>query len=358
MKRLNYCWIVAAFSMLAVACQNDAELASETKDLVIESQLQLPEDAPQFVVELHEYLKENTEDIEGRNDDLSVYEYLCFKEDLSTFKTVIELIPGLRMILSTPQLPVTVFAPTNDAFQEFLAANGFADLADVPKPLLNQVVANHVLIGRKDVEWLHDYMKTLAYANCDVRGRLNIFTEVIDPNNAIINGMVNIIRGNQFVGKGFVHVVDKVIAPSTVLDFALNDPQFSTLAQALTCPNLGVNFVEALMTEGGVFTIFAPTNEAFDALAQTLGVASVCDIPAETLTTVLAYHVKPGVSVTASMLARGKELHTLADGLKLNSELDGTQVKIVAGSSTATVVSPDRQANNGIIHGIDTVLLP
>ncbi|MEM6696950.1 MAG: fasciclin domain-containing protein [Bacteroidota bacterium] len=357
MKKLNYFLFLAAVLLFASSCQEENAI-QESVVTPASTELTVPSDAPEFVLELQEYLKNASQDeVEGRSDELSIYRYLCFKPDLSIFKTVVESVRGLQLILDNPLLPATVFAPTNDAFVTFLADNGFASLEEVPQGLLNQVVANHIILGRKDVEWLHDYMKTLAYADCEVRGRLNIFTEVVDPNNAIINGMVNIVRGNQFVGRGFVHVVDKVIAPSTIVDFVASDSQFSTLLQAVTCPSLQGAILNALTAEGAEFTLFAPTNEAFDDLAAALGVSSVCDIPAETLATVLAYHVKPA-SLAASTLARGFELKTLADGLTLRSELDGTQVKIVANASTATVIAPNLQANNGVVHGIDTVLLP
>jgi len=357
MKKLNHLLTLLAILIVVSSCQEETAI-QESISTPAQTQLSVPDDAPDFVLELEDYLKNASQgDVEGRSDELSVYQYLCFKPDLSIFKTVIESVRGLQLILDNPLLPATVFAPTNEAFVAFLVDNGFASLDEVPQRLINQIVANHIILGRKDVEWLHDYMKTLAYADCDVRGRLNIFTEVIDPNNAIINGMVNIVRGNQFVGRGFVHVVDKVIAPSTIVDFVANDPQFSTLLQAVTCPSLQGAILEALTAPDAEFTLFAPTNAAFDELAAALGVSSVCDIPAETLATVLSYHVKPA-SLAASTLARGVELKTLADGLTLQSELDGTQVKIVGNASTATVIAPNLQANNGVVHGIDTVLLP
>ncbi|MEM9884425.1 MAG: fasciclin domain-containing protein [Bacteroidota bacterium] len=361
MKKLSYSLSLFLCLVLSISCEKENTALPVQIQENTNEQMQLPEDAPDFVVELYDYLLASMDDdaeVEGRSDDLSVYEYLCFKPDLSIFKTVIDAVPGLRLILSNPVLPVTVFAPTNQAFADFLAANGFASLDEVPFTVLNQVVANHILLGRKDVEWLKMYMKTLAYADCDVRGRLDIYTEVIDANTAVINGMVNIIRGNQFVGRGFVHVVDKVIAPSTLVDFATSDPRFSTLVEALTCPNLGIDFLGALTSEGGVFTIFAPTNDAFADLASALGVSSVCEIPAETLTTVLAYHVKAGASLYSSQLTQGRTLKTLAEGLTLDTALDGTTLTIIGGSSTANVVIANVQANNGMIHAIDTVLLP
>ncbi|MEM1327846.1 MAG: fasciclin domain-containing protein [Bacteroidota bacterium] len=356
MKKLSYLFI-GLFALFTVACEQDN---TDLKETELQAQIQLPKDAPAFVVELYDYLLEQGADqaVEVRNENQSVYEYLTFKPELSSFKAAVDRIPGLRLILSNGLLPVTVFVPTNEAFATFLAENGLASLDDVPQALLNQVISNHILLGAIDVEWLKMYQKTLAYADCDVRGRLNIYSEMIDPRNAIINGDVNIVRGNLFVGRSFVHVVDKVIEPSTVVDFATSDPRFSTLVEALTCPNLGIDFLGALTTEGNVFTIFAPTNDAFDKLAAELGVSSVCDIPAETLTQVLAYHVKLGASVASIRLSSGVELTTLLEGETLVSEVDGTDLNIVGNNSTGTVVIPNVQANNGVIHAIDMVLLP
>lgn len=356
MKKLNYLFI-GLFALFAVACES--ENAALT-DAVPSTQLELPADAPEFVLELHDYLMSQQEEtvIETRNENQSVYEFLSFKPEYSSFKAAVDRIPGLRLILSNGLLPVTVFVPTNGAFATFLAENGLSSLDDVPQALLNQVVANHILLGAVDVEWLKMYMKTLAYADCNVQGRLNIYAEMIDPRNAIINGDVNIVRGNLFVGRSFVHVVDKVIAPATLVQFATSDPRFSTLVEALTCPDLGIDFLGALTTEGNVFTIFAPTNDAFAALAAELGVSSVCDIPAETLTNVLAYHVKLGASVASVQMTSGVTLNPLLEGETLTTEVNGTDLDIVGNNSTGTVVIPNVQANNGIIHAIDAVLLP
>jgi len=355
MKKLNYLFLVFVFSLTFLGCEKNAVEPIST----IESfrTVKLPTDAPDWVKEIAAYAIANPETLESRNEKLSVYKYLTYKPELKLFLQAVDRIPGLTLLLQNYLLPVTVFAPTNDGFNTFLAENGFASINDVPVAILSRILSNHIILGKKDIEWLDEYMKTLAYADCNVRGRISIYVDVIDPRNAIINGDVKVIKGNQIVGAGFVHWVDKVIGLSKVLDFALNDPNFSILSQALTCPGLSTDFVSALSSDGP-FTIFAPTNQAFQNLFAALGVSSVCEIPAETLETVLKYHVKPGASIVASMLAREKELHTLADGLFLRSELDGTTIKIIANNSTAKVVLGDLQGNNGVIHAIDTVLLP
>ncbi|NJL75074.1 MAG: hypothetical protein HC892_08615 [Saprospiraceae bacterium] len=302
MRKSSYVVLVFMFSLIFVGCERNEVAPTSTESF---KSIQLLQDTPDWVKELAVYAIDNEQPLEARNEQLNVYRYLTFKPELRLFLQAVDKIPGLSLLLKNQLLPVTVFAPVNEAFIAFLAENGFASLDEVPLDVLSRVLSNHIILGKKDIEWLDEYMKTLAYADCNVRGRLSIYVDVIDPRNAIVNGDVNVIKGNQIVGAGFVHWVDKVIGLSTVLDFALNDPNFSILVEALTCPTLSTDFVGALSGDGP-FTIFAPTNQAFQNLFAALGVTSVCEIPAETLETVLKYHVKPGASIVASMLAREK----------------------------------------------------
>ncbi|WP_410509539.1 fasciclin domain-containing protein [Methanosarcina hadiensis] len=98
----------------------------------------------------------------------------------------------------------------------------------------------------------------------------------------------------------------------------------------------------------GTYTVFAPTNEAFDALPE----GTLEDLSEEELTEVLTYHVVEG-EYMASDLESGQTLTTVQTGT-LPVSITDNEVTI----GTANVVEPDIIANNGIIHGIDEVLLP
>lgn len=336
------------------ACQEDSDLdLAEPQNALL-----LPDDAPTFVKELAHHLETSMSEgaIESRSDELSIYEYVGFKPNLSIFKAAVDRTPGLKLLLENPFLSITAFVPNNDAFVQFLADNGLSSLDDVPQILLNQVLANHIILSRKDVDWLESYMRTLANADCNVGGKLNIFTEVLNPREAIINGSVNIVEGNLFVGRSFVHVVDKVIAPSKVDDFITADPQFSILAEALNWLDMGI---EDIVAENGfeTFTLFAPTNDAFQPLLDELGLGSVCDINISVLTEILALHVKPGASVPSVQLIRGTTLPTLA-GIDITTERMDKDIIVNGPTNSAKVVIRELQANNGIIHAIDDVLLP
>jgi uncharacterized surface protein with fasciclin (FAS1) repeats len=131
----------------------------------------------------------------------------------------------------------------------------------------------------------------------------------------------------------------------TIVDIAAGNEDFSTLVTAVTAAEL----VETLAGEGP-FTVFAPTNAAFDKLPEGT-LESVLADP-EQLTSILTYHVVPGkvmaediVNVTSVTTVQGQD----------------ATVKVVEGEvmiNDAKVVAPDIEASNGVIHVIDTVLLP
>jgi len=352
--------LAVSLIVLSVSCQKDYDfsqpevkvnLPSESVLHMISATADLPYEAPQTV--------------EARND-LSIIDYFEFKPEFSVFLQAINRLPGLALVLDNPLIQVTVFAPENDAFNAFLSANGFASVDEVPLDVLNQLLSYHVLLGRMDIDWFKSYMGTLAYADCENGGRLDIYAEVIDPRNAVLNGFVNITRGNLFVGRSFVHVIDQVLPLPMLPDFITLDPNFSMLVDALVRVDLSTDFIIALLAEGP-FTVFAPTNEAFQALLDTNpDWNSVSDIPADVLETVLSYHVVPDQNLALQALSAGRTMETLAtDGmgnaLTLSSSVTETSIQITGGSSTAIILDGIRaeiQSNNGVIHAIDTVLLP
>ena len=132
-----------------------------------------------------------------------------------------------------------------------------------------------------------------------------------------------------------------------IVDIAASNDDFSTLVTAVTAAEL----VDVLKGEGP-FTVFAPTNAAFDALPDGT-VASLLEPESkDALTGILTYHVVPGF-YPASSLAGAKGNIPTAQGGTL--AVDGTNGVTVNG---VNVVTPDIMASNGVIHVIDGVLLP
>jgi transforming growth factor-beta-induced protein len=134
-------------------------------------------------------------------------------------------------------------------------------------------------------------------------------------------------------------------ADQTIVDIAVADGRFTTLVAALQAAEL----VDTLSSDGP-FTVFAPTDDAFAALPEGTVDALLADVPA--LTDVLLYHVVPG-NVPAAEVVTLSSANT-ALGQPVNISFDGTNVKV----NEAQVIITDIQASNGVIHVIDTVLIP
>ena len=144
----------------------------------------------------------------------------------------------------------------------------------------------------------------------------------------------------------------------TIVDIAAADENFSTLVSLVTTAEL----VETLSGEGP-FTVFAPTNAAFEALAEKMGVTM--DELSATLTEdtallakVLTTHVVSGKVMAADTAALdGTEVEMVSGEKATVSSKDGA-VSLTIGESVANVVTADIEASNGVIHVIDIPLLP
>lgn len=153
---------------------------------------------------------------------------------------------------------------------------------------------------------------------------------------------------------------DSVEAGNTIVDIASGNEDFSTLVSALTAANLG----ETLSSEGP-YTVFAPTNDAFAKIDEaTLNGLLAPEQQAE-LARILTYHVVPGETLAADLISQiendddgSLELPTASGGVLNAALVDGNVVLTDANGGTATVVTTDVDASNGVIHIIDTVVMP
>jgi uncharacterized surface protein with fasciclin (FAS1) repeats len=144
-----------------------------------------------------------------------------------------------------------------------------------------------------------------------------------------------------------------------IVDNAVNSKDHTTLVAAVKAAGL----VETLKS-AGPFTVFAPTNEAFDKLPAGTVATLVKPENKATLTKILTYHVLAGKFSAKSIVAaikkgKGKATFTTVQGEKLHASLAGKKVKLTdakGGSSYVTIA--DVNQKNGVIHVIDTVLMP
>ena len=284
----------------------------------------------------------------------TIADFVASNDDYSSLEAALE-VTGLTATLDGTA-NYTVFAPDNDAFAAFLSENGFSDLNDVPTDLLTQVLMNHVQSGMiTSGDLTTGYMESMAVGSASEEN-LSMYIDTSD--GVMINGVSNVVTADVEVDNGIIHAVDAVIGLPDITTFAMADPTFETLVAALTRED-SYTFVETLMMteDPAPFTVFAPTNDAFGALLEELEAESLNDISGDVLASVLSYHVVARANVRSGDLSDGMEVTMLnEDSITVNV---GDTVTLTDSSGrTSTVVATDVQANNGVIHVLDMVLLP
>ncbi|TDT37968.1 putative surface protein with fasciclin (FAS1) repeats [Maribacter spongiicola] len=248
-------------------------------------------------------------------------------------------------LLSDSETDFTVFAPLNSAF------DSFTNPSDND---INNILANHVISGAaaNAASLSNTYFNTAA-TNVD-GDNLSIYVNVDD--GVTLNGTSTVAAADIVATNGIIHAVDMVIDLPSVVTFAIADPNFSSLVGALTAEGQP-DFVSVLSTPTGTepapFTVFAPTNGAF---------ANLAAVPSgEVLTAVLNHHVIAGANIVSGDLSNGLVSPGTLEGDTLTFAIDGDgNVIITDGSGNAGIgiIAVDVQANNGVIHAIDTVMIP
>lgn len=149
---------------------------------------------------------------------------------------------------------------------------------------------------------------------------------------------------------------EEMMEGDTIVDIAAGNEDFSTLVAAVEAAGL----TDALADPDATLTVFAPTNDAFAAALEALGLtAEELLADTETLTAILTYHVLGEVVTSSDIAAAGAEeipVETLSgEELVVTVGDDGT---VGFDGQTAVVTMADLEASNGVIHVIDAVLLP
>ena len=232
--------------------------------------------------------------------------------------------------------PFTVFAPTDDAFAAVDADLLDAALGD-PDGLLTEILNYHIVPGILSASEV-----TAATSLTTAQGG------DIAVAGTVLNGSVNITGTDNFACNGVVHVIDAVLVPElpSIATIA-TDGGFTTLVAALDAAGLVPTFADCAE---GPFTVFAPTDEAFAAALAALDLTAEELLGnTELLTTVLQYHVVPGLVGSAEVI-ESTSLETLqGESIAVNTtELNGS----------VNITGTDNWACNGVVHVIDGVLLP
>jgi len=144
---------------------------------------------------------------------------------------------------------------------------------------------------------------------------------------------------------------DSVEMPKTITEVASSNPDFSILVSALVKADLA-----STLNQSGSFTVFAPTNSAFEQLFADLKVSGLNDLSAETLKPILLYHVLGAKKMSTEITEGYYNSLSPAHGNYVSMLIQASEgVKI---NNSAMVTAADLQGSNGVIHVIDKVLLP
>lgn len=249
---------------------------------------------------------------------------------------------------------LTVFAPTNEAFQ----ASGFADAAAItalPAATVRSVLEYHVLNSTVPAAQIAVGTNTAVgtLAGRDVYITKSSASSGVSVNNA------RVVTADVSADNGVIHVIDRVLMPptQTLLEVAQNNPDFTFLVAAATrAASAEPTIVQALSSSSSAFTVFAPTNNAFMA-AGFSDIAAINAADPGLLAAVVMYHVVPG-RVFSPTLSSGNVTAASGDVLEVDVNNGVTLTGSGNNNQPSRVVQADIVATNGVVHVIDRVLLP
>ena len=300
---------------------------------------------------------DDDDDVTTPTGPSNIVEIALDTPDLSNLVAALSVADGnLVDVLSGGEF--TVLAPTNEAFETFLAANGFMSLSEVPTDVLSNILLNHVISGTINSTNLVDAGSGYSTTNASNMDGDNLSLYFDTSSGVTFNGISSVVAADIVASNGIVHVVDEVIGLPTVVTFAVSNPALSTLVAALTTEGLSVDIVSILSSsdEPSPFTVFAPTNDAFGSLLAELGLNALGDIPVDILEATLGTHVAPEANVRSTDLVDGMSVNTISSTITVSLS-DGAKL-IDSGGRESNIVAVDIQAYNGVVHVIDNVLLP
>lgn len=267
--------------------------------------------------------------------------------------------------------PYTLFAPTDEAFATLLEETEMSAEDLLGTDNLSDILLYHVVEGEFNAESVIELVGDADYVLVDTLAGIPVKVSV-DEDGVHINDSTVVLPDVE-ASNGIIHVVDSVIMPpsQTIAEIVVEsasmdeDAEFTILLAAV----LEAELAEAL-SDDGPFTVFAPTDEAFAAALEALDISAEDLLASEDLASILLYHVVGGEEALYS--------NDVADGLAEaaesgDSDMDeiGIMVETLNGASftvttdedgiyvdNAQIIVTDILASNGVIHVIDTVILP
>jgi transforming growth factor-beta-induced protein len=262
-------------------------------------------------------------------------------EDLTTLVSALTKFPDLVTTLSGSD-KLTVFAPTNEAFENLLQTVGQTSLDDVPDEVLRDILEYHVVSGAVR-------SNQLTTGDVPTVGGESISVDI--SSGVELNGSSTVTKADIKTTNGVVHIIDEVLIPpsilpiiGTIVEPAYFNKNFTTLIAAVKAASPSIL---TTLLNSSEKTLFAPTNAAFTA-------AGITALPDQaTLDAVLTYHVIDS-EVTSSEIATGaSSAETLNGKIYLSKNSGGVFI-----NGSTKVSTADIDASNGVVHVIDKTLMP
>jgi transforming growth factor-beta-induced protein len=267
---------------------------------------------------------------------------------IDDFSTLVAALQEAELVTALQgEGPFTVFAPTDEAFADLLAQLNITAGDLLAHPQLSEVLLYHVVPAKVMSTDLSNGMMAQTLQGEEL---------MIDLTSGVKINQSNVTTADVEATNGVIHVIDTVLVPESfklmaepeqdIVDIALGSEDFSMLVSLLQQADL----VSTLQSDGP-FTVFAPTNDAFNDLLETLDISAAELMAQPDLAKVLLYHVVPA-KVMSTDLSNGMKAPTV-NGNTLSVDLmNGVKIN----SSMVTVA--DIEASNGVVHVIDQVLVP
>ena len=239
------------------------------------------------------------------------------------------------------QGPFTVFAPTEEAFKLLPSGTLESLLEPENKEQLKSILTYHVVAGRVSAR------EAFGLANASTVSGQRL--EIARSGGKLRINDATIVATDVNCTNGVIHVIDRVLLPqqASIPAVAEQAGQFNTLLAAVSAAGLA-----EVLDGKGPFTVFAPTDDAFNALPPDTVETLLKPENKQKLVDILKYHVVSGrvysdqaaqASQAKTLLGQLIETSVSADGLRINDSL---------------VIQTDLETANGVIHVIDSVLLP
>lgn len=281
------------------------------------------------------------EDEDPGGPDKNVVELAQSNDGLSTLQRALVKFPDLVTTLSGSS-EVTVFAPTNTAFENLLNAVGQSSLENIPDEVLRDILEYHVVSGAT-------LSNELTTGDIATVGGEEIMVNT--TGTVSLNGSALVTTPDVRATNGIVHIIDEVLIPpsiqpivGTIVAAAYFNRNFTTLIAAVKAASPAI--LETLLASESK-TLFAPTNEAFTA-------AGITTLPGqETLDAVLAYHLVNGEVMSTDIAIGSSAAETLNGSIFLSKSEGGVFLNGISKVTTA-----DIKGTNGVVHVIDRTLVP